>query len=140
MDHLHATHFAGWFRYNLPAEGVTFSRPEPWQCPGRYSKIDKTATARQRAASEVLLDVDPRARQAIAVDPSLVPDGGAPRVIDEWQVEPAIWNHVRRTVDDRGAPGQFILTNWAVPADDVTSDPGTEFRAGLRIVLKGLKA
>lgn len=84
----------------------------------------KTATARQRAASEVLLDVDLRARQAIAVEPSLILDGGTPRLIDEWQVEPAIWNHVRRTVDDRGVPGQFILTGSAVPADDVTRHTG----------------
>jgi hypothetical protein len=43
------------------------------------------------------------------VDPALVLDGPAPRLIDEWQVEPELWNHVRRTVDRRNAPGQFIL-------------------------------
>ena len=41
--------------------------------------------------------------------------GEAPRLIDEWQLEPAIWNHVRRAVDDRRASGQFILTGSAVP-------------------------
>jgi uncharacterized protein len=84
----------------------------------------KTATARQIAASEVLLDVDANARQAIAVDPALVLDGPTPRLIDEWQTEPAIWNHVRRAVDDRSAPGQFILTGSAVPPDDVTRHTG----------------
>jgi len=44
----------------------------------------KTATARQVAASEVLLDVDPNARQAVAVDPSLILGGATPRLIDEW--------------------------------------------------------
>jgi hypothetical protein len=84
----------------------------------------KTATARQVAASEVLLDVDANARQAIAVDPALVLDGETPRLIDEWQLEPEIWNHIRRAIDDRGQPGQFILTGSAVPADDITRHTG----------------
>jgi len=84
----------------------------------------KTATARQIAASEVLLDVDANARQAAGVDPALVLDGPTPRLIDEWQLEPAIWNHVRRAVDDRRAPGQFILAGSAVPPDDITRHTG----------------
>ena len=84
----------------------------------------KTETARQRAASSVLLDVDDNARRAAAVDPSLVLDGPPPRLIDEWQVEPGLWNHVRRAVDDRGVPGQFILTGSSVPADDVARHTG----------------
>ena len=84
----------------------------------------KTATARQAAASEVLLDVDPRARQAFAVDPYLILDGPAPRLIDEWQIEPNVWNYVRRLVDDRATPGQFILTGSAVPPDDATRHTG----------------
>jgi predicted AAA+ superfamily ATPase len=46
------------------------------------------------------------------------------RLIDEWQVVPAIWNHVRRAVDARRKPGQFMLTGSAVPADDVTRHTG----------------
>lgn len=84
----------------------------------------KTATARRQAASEVLLDVDDTARAAASVEPSLVLDGAAPRLIDEWQVEPAIWNHIRRWVDDRASAGQFILTGSAVPADDATRHTG----------------
>lgn len=53
----------------------------------------------------MLLDVDKNARQAIAVDPRLVLEGHVPRLIDEWQIEPDIWNHIRRAVDDRGEPG-----------------------------------
>lgn len=93
----------------------------------------KTATARQFAASEVLLDVDENARQAIAVDPRLVLEGDTPRLIDEWQVEPVIWNHIRRAVDDRGKPGQFILTGSAVPADDVTRHTGAGRLTRLRM-------
>jgi predicted AAA+ superfamily ATPase len=84
----------------------------------------KTETARQAAKSEVRLDVDETARQAFAIDPALVLDGSTPRLIDEWQVEPGIWNHVRRAVDDRGKPGQFILTGSAVPRDDATRHAG----------------
>ncbi len=84
----------------------------------------KTATGRHFAASSVLLDVDSNARQAISVEPSLVLDGSTPRLIDEWQLEPAIWNYVRRAVDDRAQPGQFILTGSAVPADDITRHTG----------------
>ena len=93
----------------------------------------KTATARQAAASEVLLDVDANARRAAAIDPALVLAGAAPRLIDEWQTEPAIWNHVRRAVDDRARPGQFILTGSAVPADDVTRHTGAGRLTRLRL-------
>lgn len=84
----------------------------------------KTATARQFATSEVLLDVDENARKAIAIDPELVLEGEVPRLIDEWQLEPTIWNHIRRTIDHRGKPGQFILTGSAVPTDDITRHTG----------------
>lgn len=84
----------------------------------------KTATARNIAASEALLDTDDNMREAVAVNPALALDGEAPRLIDEWQQAPAIWNHVRRAVDDRGRPGQFILTGSAVPADDATRHSG----------------
>src|SRR5690606_16139496 len=47
-----------------------------------------------------------------------------PRLIDEWQISPTLWNHVRRAVDDRHAPGQFILTGSATPADDATRHSG----------------
>lgn len=77
----------------------------------------KTETARRAARSEVRMDT-PAARQAYAVAPGLVLDGETPRLIDEWQVEPDLWNDVRHAVDDRRAPGQFILTGSSVPRDD----------------------
>jgi uncharacterized protein len=88
----------------------------------------KTETARQVAASEVLFDVDQNARQAVGVDPTLVLEGETPRLLDEWQLEPEIWNHVRRAVDARSMPGQFILTGSAVPSDHITRHTG-----GMRI-------
>lgn len=84
----------------------------------------KTATARNAAQSEVRLDVDENARALGAVDPNLLLDGERPRLIDEWQLVPAVWNYVRRAVDDEPGPGQFILTGSAVPADDETRHSG----------------
>lgn len=84
----------------------------------------KTATARNVAASEALLDTDRNMREAVTVNPALVLAGEMPRLIDEWQVAPEIWNHLRRVVDDRGRPGQFILTGSATPADDATRHSG----------------
>ena len=93
----------------------------------------KTETARQIAASEVRLDVDPSALQAASVDPSLLLGGTVPRLLDEWQLAPTLWNHVRRAIDDRKAAGQFILTGSAVPTDDVTRHTGAGRIARLRM-------
>ena len=93
----------------------------------------KTATARQVAASEVLLDVDEPARQALAVNPALVLAGKSPRLIDEWQTEPVLWNHVRRAADDAATTGRFILTGSAVPADDITRHTGAGRISRLRL-------
>jgi len=93
----------------------------------------KTETARQVARSEVRLDIDADARRLIEIDPGLVLEGETPRLIDEWQLFPDLWNHVRRAVDDRREPGQFILTGSAVPADDATRHSGAGRFARLRM-------
>lgn len=85
----------------------------------------KTETARRAARSEVRLDVDDEARAAGLVAPSVLLAGERPRLIDEWQLVPALWNQVRRDVDAHpDQPGQFILTGSAVPADDATRHGG----------------
>ena len=84
----------------------------------------KTATGRYHAASEVLLDVDAGLRRGAELEPGLVLEGPAPRLIDEWQTVPSIWNHVRRAVDMGGGAGRFILTGSAVPPDDTTRHTG----------------
>ena len=66
----------------------------------------KTATARQVARSEVRFDTDAGARRLVEMAPALVLEGETPRLFDEWQLAPDLWNHVRRAVDDRQAPGQ----------------------------------
>ena len=93
----------------------------------------KTTTARQIAASEARLDVDAVARRLASLEPARVLVGDVPRLIDEWQLEPAIWNHVRRAVDDRRLAGQFILTGSAVPADDATRHTGAGRLTRLRM-------
>ena len=93
----------------------------------------KTATAESLAASAVFLDVDDAARAMVDLDPAAVLAGETPRLVDEWQTEPAIWNHIRRAVDRRGAPGQFILTGSAVPADDITRHTGAGRLTRLRM-------
>ncbi|MDR2163401.1 MAG: DUF4143 domain-containing protein [Clostridiales Family XIII bacterium] len=77
----------------------------------------KTETARQRAKSEARIDVDADIKDKMGIDPGLVLEGRNPRLIDEWQLEPDLWNHVRREVDDRKKAGQFILTGSADFAD-----------------------
>jgi uncharacterized protein len=93
----------------------------------------KTETARQVAASEVLLDIQAEAREAAKLDPRLVLEGKAPRLIDEWQLAPEIWNHVRRAVDERVDPGQFILAGSAHPADEATRHTGAGRISRLRM-------
>ena len=84
----------------------------------------KTETARQHALSEVLLDVEPEAQRAVGIDARLILPGPVPRLIDEWQREPRIWDAVRREVDSRRSPGQFILTGSATPKDSAARHSG----------------
>ena len=93
----------------------------------------KTATARQFAASEVLLDADPDASRALDIDPQIVLEGVTPRLLDEWQRAPRLWDLVRRAVDDRGELGQFILTGSATPRDDFPRHSGAGRIATLRM-------
>lgn len=76
--------------------------------------VGKTETALQRAATVYRLD-DP-AQQAIAeADPQQLLRGERPILLDEWQRVPAIWDAVRRAVDDGAEPGSFLLTGSASP-------------------------
>lgn len=80
----------------------------------------KTTTAAQQAASTLNMD-DPRHAdqylQMADTDPSLLLAGATPRLIDEWQTAPKLWDAIRYTIDQRDEDGQFILTGSAVPAD-----------------------
>ncbi|MBR6266064.1 MAG: AAA family ATPase, partial [Bacteroidales bacterium] len=73
----------------------------------------KTTSAEHIAASVIKLqDTEMRAQYiaTAATNPALLLRGATPRLIDEWQDIPALWDAVRSTVDSRGLEGQFILT------------------------------
>jgi predicted AAA+ superfamily ATPase len=78
----------------------------------------KTTTAEQHANSVLYMDA-PSSKQtnltAASIRPELLLEGKTPRLIDEWQIAPQLWDAVRYTVDHRNAEGQFILTGSAVP-------------------------
>ncbi len=85
----------------------------------------KTYTARNAAASALFMqdrDQSKRYKQIAANTPSLLLEGATPRLIDEWEEAPVLWDAVRFAVDMRGEVGQFILTGSAVPKDDKTAD------------------
>jgi predicted AAA+ superfamily ATPase len=77
----------------------------------------KTETAIQIAKSTARLDVDETIRMRMELEPKAVLAGPVPRLIDEWQEYPRIWNYIRREVDDRKKKGQFILTGSANPEE-----------------------
>lgn len=78
----------------------------------------KTTTAEQFSKS-ILYVANPQERQQnlrmADIDPSFLLQGEVPRLLDEWQIAPMLWDAVRFEVDHRGASGQFILTGSAVP-------------------------
>jgi len=89
----------------------------------------KTSTALEMSKSHVFMqDPDQRLNNMRIADtkPSLLLRGETPRLIDEWQLAPILWDSVRHEVDMRGELGQFILTGSAVPImDEDISHTGT---------------
>jgi predicted AAA+ superfamily ATPase len=84
----------------------------------------KTWTARQHAASIYYVDRGQNAEIAKA-DPASILAGEKPRVIDEWQAVPTLWNEVRHGVDDAGRTrGLWILTGSSTPSTDVNRHSG----------------
>ena len=80
----------------------------------------KTTTAEQVAASVLYMDDPEKKEQNLGLselNPSRLLKGETPRLIDEWQIAPKLWDTIRFEVDHRGEQGQFILTGSAVPAD-----------------------
>ena len=80
----------------------------------------KTTTAEQIAASVLYMDDPEKKAQNITMaelSPKRLLKGEAPRLIDEWQLAPKIWDAIRFEIDHGGELGRFILTGSAVPAD-----------------------
>ena len=88
----------------------------------------KTRTALENSKSHLFMqDPDKAISYLKAADtkPSLLLKGDTPRLLDEWQTAPVLWDAVRFMVDQRGKSGQFILTGSAVPKDNVVQHTGT---------------
>lgn len=80
----------------------------------------KTTTAEQIAKSVLYMDDPANKAQNITIsetNPKQLLRGETPRLIDEWQIAPKLWDTIRFEVDHRGELGQFVLTGSAVPAD-----------------------
>ena len=104
----------------LETFGAVYIRGPKW--------CGKTTTAEQKAKSIVRFQ-DPKTgesnRMMAEIDPSLLLKGDNPRLLDEWQVVPKIWDAVRLQVDDLKVEGLFILTGSTVPVDDDQRHSGT---------------
>lgn len=81
----------------------------------------KTTTAEQQARSVIYLDEPGKRKQyaeVAALAPNVLLAGENPRLLDEWQLAPELWDAVRYTVDHSGRDGMFILTGSAVPLSE----------------------
>ena len=77
----------------------------------------KSTTATMQAKSVLFMEPG-RTLEIAELNPKLLLEGEVPRLIDEWQLAPKLWDVIRREIDRReGLPGQFILTGSAVPPD-----------------------
>lgn len=101
----------------LAAKGAVLIEGAKW--------CGKTTTAEQRATSILKMD-NPKTKdqnlKMAKLNPQRLLKGETPRLIDEWQLAPALWDTVRYEVDERQKMGQFILTGSAVPpeTDEIT--------------------
>lgn len=84
----------------------------------------KTESAMQLAKSVIHVDRDDQIQLLFDTAPKRLLTGETPRLIDEWQVIPKLWDHVRHEVDDRKKPAQFILTGSANPEENVKMHSG----------------
>jgi len=88
----------------------------------------KTRTAEEMAKSVLYMqDPDHSVAYRLLADtkPSKLLEGKTPRLVDEWQTAPVLWNAVRFAVDKRRARGQFILTGSVVPVETADMHTGT---------------
>lgn len=97
----------------------------------------KTTTSEELSGSVLYMSKPDNMKQNLMlaeINPSLLLEGEAPRLIDEWQIAPKLWDAVRYEVDHRNEEGQFILTGSAVPASmDEVQHTGTGRFAWVRM-------
>ena len=88
----------------------------------------KSTTARQFAKSYIeFQDPDKKMQydKTLQTKPSIFLEGEKPRLFDEWQMYPVVWDSIRMDVDHTGLKGQYILTGSARPAEDSVMHSGT---------------
>jgi predicted AAA+ superfamily ATPase len=96
----------------------------------------KTSTALMASKSVIYMQNPDYSASYLEVanhQPSILLRGEVPRLIDEWQMAPVLWDAVRFEVDQRAELGQFILTGSAVPTDNATAHTGTGRIARMRM-------
>ena len=97
----------------------------------------KTTTSEELSGSVLYMSKPDNMKQNLMlaeINPSLLLEGETPRLIDEWQIAPKLWDAVRYEVDHRNEEGQFILTGSAVPASmDEVQHTGTGRFAWVRM-------
>ena len=87
----------------------------------------KTTSAKQVAKSVLEMqnpDLQENYIELANTRPSLLLEGEKPRLIDEWQIVPKLWNAVRYSVDNIGKTNQYILIGSATPKEDDTMHSG----------------
>lgn len=84
----------------------------------------KTESAKQFSKSILQVDRDEQVVALMDTSPKRLLLGDTPRLIDEWQEQPKIWNYIRHEVDERKKTGQFILTGSVNPKEEVKLHSG----------------
>ena len=84
----------------------------------------KTETAKQFSASVLNVDRDEQVPAFMQTEPQKLLYGKTPRLIDEWQEQPKLWNYIRHEIDNRNQTAQFILTGSANPEESIKMHSG----------------
>ena len=84
----------------------------------------KTESAKQIANSILNVDQDEQVANLMEVAPKRLLYGKTPRLIDEWQEQPKLWNYIRHEIDERQQTAQFILTGSANPVETIKMHSG----------------
>jgi len=84
----------------------------------------KTESAKQFAESILNVDQDEQVPTLMEVSPKRLLIGETPRLIDEWQEQPKLWNYIRHEIDERKQTAQFILTGSANPEESIKMHSG----------------
>lgn len=115
--------------FRLESKGAVLIEGPKW--------CGKTTTAEQFANSAIYLQEPAKKNQYLhlsQIAPSQLLEGETPRLLDEWQLAPNLWDAVRYEVDHRSAFGQFILTGSTTPIkNDARAHSGTGRIARMRM-------